>query len=102
MKLILGLFLASAIAAVASNEGYERYKDWSLHHRGSVDPLDWKYQHNASLRLGPGKRVIEQVILGMSDGETLNVKGRDVTRQGETWTVDGHTFHDDKSAANYL
>ncbi len=95
MKLILGLFLGSAIAAVAIDEGYERHKEWSIH-RGSVDRPERSYHH------GPGARVVAYELLGMSDGETSEHHNRDVTRQGDTWAVDGQTFDDAKSAANYL
>ena len=96
MKLILGLFLVSAIAAMAINEGFVRYKEWSRLHRPPVDKPERSYHH------GPGGRVIKQVLLDMSDGQTSGVHNREVTRQGETWAVDGQTFDDAKIAADYL
>jgi hypothetical protein len=95
MKLILGLFLASVIAAVAIDEGYGRYKEWSRH-RGPVNRPERNHHH------GPGARLITADLLNMSDGETLWHHGRDVTRQGDTWAVDGQTFDDAANAASYL
>jgi len=95
MKLILGLFLASVIAAVAIDQGYERYKEWSRH-RGPVAPPGRNYHH------GPAARLITVELLNMSDGETSWHHNRDVTRQGDTWAVDGQTFDDAANAASYL
>jgi hypothetical protein len=99
MRLILGLLglvLVAAIGAVAMNAGYERYKEWVRHHKPPSE------RPAISLHQGPGAGIIAKELLDMSEGETSWHHNRDVTRQGDTWDVEGQTFDNALSAAHYL
>ena len=91
----VGVIALAAVTAIIGAEDW--YKSWSLHHRPFEPP---PRIHPTSA--GAGIRELVQQLLEMPDGETSRHHYRDVTRRGNTWTVDGKIFTGENDAAIYL
>ncbi len=91
----VGVIALAAVIAIIGAEDW--YKNWSLHHRPFEPPP--RIRRSPA---GAGVREVVKQLLEMRDGETSWHHYRDVTRHGNTWTVDGMIFTSLSEAAYYL
>jgi hypothetical protein len=91
---MLGALVVVALAiTLGISEAELWYKNWSEHHRPPVEPRPHSYNQAP---------VLAKRLAKMQDSETSSHHYRDVTRRGNTWTVDDKAFTNEFEAAVYL